>query len=58
MIFCMFIKIHENQKFIENVLDGHGQKWVWPVLSHGCKIGFISRMNCQNKLIFCMLMQI
>ena len=26
LIFCMLIQIHKNQKLIENLLVGHGQK--------------------------------
>ena len=39
-------------------MDGHGQKWVWPVWSQDSKIGSIVRMNWWNELIFCILVQI
>ena len=38
-------------------MDGHAQKWVWPVWSWDSKIDFISKLNKWNNLIFCMLVQ-
>ena len=43
---------------IRKFLDGHGQKWVWPVWSQDSKIGCISRMKLWKELIFCMVVQI
>ena len=54
----MSIQTHKNEKNIENVLVGHGQKWVWPVWLWGSKIDFIEKINRCNKMIFCMLVQI
>ena len=41
----MLIQIPESEKFAENFLGGHGQKWLWRLRSHFSKIGSISRMN-------------
>ena len=42
----------------QNILGGHGQKWVWPIWSRDSTIDCISRMSRCNELIFCMLVQI
>ena len=46
--FGMLIQIHKDQKLIENVLVGHGQKWVWLICSLDSKIDCISRINRWN----------
>ena len=33
-------------------------KWVWPICSQDSKIGYMSRRNEWNKLIFAVLIQI
>ena len=54
----MLIVIHGKQKLIEKYWSGCGQKWVRPLCSQDSKIGFMSRKNELNKLIFGVLIQI
>ena len=56
--FMHFDTDSQKSKVCKIVLDGHGQKCVWPVWSRNSKINCISKMSRRNKLIFCMLAQI
>ena len=53
----MLMQINNSWTLIKNLLDGHGQKWVWPVWSWDSKIDCISKLNRWNNLIFCILVQ-
>ena len=58
MILLDFLHVDTNShkiKVTKYFWGGHGQKWVWPVVSQDSKIDCTSKMNKWNKLIFCKL---
>ena len=58
LFFGELIKIQENEKLLQLLLDGGDKKWVQSFRSRDSKICCISRMSQWIGLIFCILIQI
>ena len=48
----MHVDTDSQKLLIRNLLDGHGQKWMWLVWSWDSKIDFIAEMKRWNELFF------